>query len=221
MALNESILSESDYAHWLTPFEAAQRLIAAGLEDREHAVSWLTARLQSGELRASGIWYDFDADYNPINERICIWLPKVWERAQRLGWKSDFWISGNYSDPDDALESHGILPSFFSLIDTRFEPDLIQSFCDLALDTVNYANAQHPTPPTKHAGGRPPKAFWDDLWANIAAQLYNGDLKPERQADIEKAMHDWLALNDQNAGETAVRAKAKLLWLAIQAEVTN
>ncbi|WP_196232981.1 hypothetical protein [Sphingomonas segetis] len=50
----------------------------------------------------------------------------------------------------------------------------------------------------------------------MARQLYGGDLQPKRQADIEKAMHDWLSANGHTAGETQVRERARKLWQTIE-----
>jgi hypothetical protein len=47
-------------------------------------------------------------------------------------------------------------------------------------------------------GGRPRAEYWDDLWVEISRQLYGGELIPKRQADIEKAMMDWLAKNGEH-----------------------
>jgi hypothetical protein len=66
-------------------------------------------------------------------------------------------------------------------------------------------------PPSKK-GGRPPAEFWDDMWAAIAAALYNGDLKPKSQADVERAMLEWIEDNGNSAVESTVRARARRLW---------
>lgn len=69
--------------------------------------------------------------------------------------------------------------------------------------------------------GRPPAALWDKLWAEMGAQLYNGDLKPENQAQIEKAMLDWAVLKEIKVSESSVRTRARLLWVAISKEDKN
>ncbi|HEX9752915.1 MAG TPA: hypothetical protein VGA46_05645, partial [Methyloceanibacter sp.] len=58
---------------------------------------------------------------------------------------------------------------------------------------------------TKPRGGKPLAAHWDEMWATIAVALFTGDLQPKTQADIERAMKDWLASNNVDAGDTAVR----------------
>lgn len=72
-----------------------------------------------------------------------------------------------------------------------------------------------PPAPAKTSGGRPPAAYWDDLWVEIARQLYSGDLQPKRQSDIEKAMSDWLAAQGHHPSESTLRDRARRLWTAI------
>ena len=69
----------------------------------------------------------------------------------------------------------------------------------------------------KNKGGRPAAEHWDDMWVAIAMQLYEGDLQPKRQADIEKAMMDCLADAGHSAADSTVRKRARLLWQRIEA----
>ena len=61
-------------------------------------------------------------------------------------------------------------------------------------------------------GGRPPAEFWDDMWAAMASALYDGTLQPKTQADIERAMADWIEGNGHNAAISTIRARARRLW---------
>jgi hypothetical protein len=61
-------------------------------------------------------------------------------------------------------------------------------------------------------GGRPPAEFWDDVWAEIAVALYNGDLAPKSQADVERAMIERIEALGFSAAESTVRARARRLW---------
>jgi hypothetical protein len=72
-------------------------------------------------------------------------------------------------------------------------------------------SAPIPTAPAIKSG-RKPHPFWEPLLIEMARQLYEGELNPEAQVDIEKAMHDWLVANSHEAGETAVRERASRLW---------
>jgi hypothetical protein len=75
--------------------------------------------------------------------------------------------------------------------------------------------------PVPSAGGRPPAAFWDDLWCAIWGQIYRAELVPSRQADIERAMLDWASTNDHDLSETAAKARARKLFAEYQSEGRN
>lgn len=71
---------------------------------------------------------------------------------------------------------------------------------------------------TGNAGGKPLAKHWDAMWADIATQLWNGDLKPRTQADIKVAMFDWLNGQGIEAGDTVVTERARALWQRMQRE---
>lgn len=72
------------------------------------------------------------------------------------------------------------------------------------------------SPPAKHAGGRPLKAYWEPLLIEMLRQHHAGDLKPTRQVEVEKAMLAWLEANDHDPGVTQVRLRAKQVFDAIK-----
>ena len=65
-------------------------------------------------------------------------------------------------------------------------------------------------------GGKPLAKHWDAMWAEIATQLWTGDLNPNKQADIKRAMFDWLNDRGINAGDTSVTERARALWLRME-----
>ncbi len=71
---------------------------------------------------------------------------------------------------------------------------------------------------SRNPGGKPLAKHWDELWSAIAVKLYFGDLKPNTQADIERAMKDWFAENDLDVGDTTIRGRARVLWMKIRAD---
>lgn len=66
--------------------------------------------------------------------------------------------------------------------------------------------------PAKTQGGRPRAEWWEDLLINIAYQIHVGDLKPKKQADVERAMATWLAAHEHEAADSSVRERARKLW---------
>ena len=71
------------------------------------------------------------------------------------------------------------------------------------------------------AGGRPKAEYWDDLWCAIWGEIYRGKLIPKRQADVEKAMLDWLAGAGFGGAQPTIRPRARKLWAAYQQEDEN
>jgi hypothetical protein len=69
----------------------------------------------------------------------------------------------------------------------------------------------------KNKGGKPLAAHWDAMWADIAVQLYVGDLQPKSQKQIKDAMFAWFNANGIDAGDTAVTDRARQLWQKIEA----
>ena len=65
--------------------------------------------------------------------------------------------------------------------------------------------------------GRPSSEFWDDMWAAIATALYVGDLKPKSQADVVRAMTEWVEANGHSAAESTIKTRARRLWDGIEA----
>ena len=68
----------------------------------------------------------------------------------------------------------------------------------------------------KAKGGKPLAAHWDEMWAAMAVALHVGDLNPKTQADIERAMSDWLASKDIDAAESSIRKRAQQLWRKLE-----
>ena len=64
----------------------------------------------------------------------------------------------------------------------------------------------------RNKGGTPGHEFWDDMWAAIAFALYDGDLMPKSQADVERAMTNWIEDRGKSAAVSTVRKRARLLW---------
>jgi hypothetical protein len=75
------------------------------------------------------------------------------------------------------------------------------------------------TKPGPARAGRLPADWWDDLWIEIFRQVYLGDLKPKSQADIVKAMQQWLSDRDIEAADSTLKPRArKLLQMLQEAE---
>ena len=130
----------------------------------------------------------------------------------------DFW----WARGEAALEQNWITGDFETWIDRKphvcaygvtFNKEDI--LCTLGLDALPQ-DAAAALAPSK--SGRPPAGWWDDLWVEMARQLYAGDLQPKRQADIETAMKNWVSSSGYSVADSTVRPRARKLWHAINVE---
>jgi hypothetical protein len=79
-----------------------------------------------------------------------------------------------------------------------------------------------PTPaPSTAAGGRRTADWWPDLLIELCFRHFRGDLKPTKQADVERAMQQWISEHGFEAAVSTVRERARKLWQAIQREAEN
>lgn len=84
--------------------------------------------------------------------------------------------------------------------------------------SVTSGTSPDPRPPP---GGRPPASFWDDLWCSVWGQIYRGDLKPKLQADVEKAMLQWVSAHGHEPSDSTIQLRARKLFQALQDEGEN
>ena len=109
----------------------------------------------------------------------------------------------------------------FLVIGARFDPEGIAALLPPRTFPVPILSSGHKESPVKHAGGRPQKDWWDDLWAEIARQIRDGDLKPRLQAEIELAMMTWIESKGFSASESTVRIRAAKLAKALRLKAEN
>lgn len=78
-----------------------------------------------------------------------------------------------------------------------------------------------PAAPSVAPGGRRPADWWEDLLIEICFRNFRGELKPKTQADIQRAMQDWITQRGYSAAESTVRIRARKVWTAIKRDAEN
>jgi hypothetical protein len=211
-------LAEPDAAAWYSPIEAcAYASLCVGAQGASKAIWQL---LMAGMIEAVAATSSMTPrNRAPKTDTKPSLIPKrLWRSISDTG--TDLW-SGAYArfwvtDSDGgttyqffgiklkASDVHSNLPSQ--------RPDLVAA----ALSPPSAA-AGGPTSTAEAAnkGGRPRKEWWDDFWIEICRQIWIGDLQPTTQADLERAMIEWVE-NHRNGevGETTIKAAAKKLFKA-------
>jgi hypothetical protein len=155
-------------------------------------------------------------------------IPKIFWWAKGHQALNQNWTAGDFDTWVDSSKLTGNLHLSGGKIHLEaFNVSFLRADVETLIPTGTLVPAEVPAAPaeapavdlaqsTPSKGGRYPAEFWDNLWVEICRQLYEGDLKPKKQADLEKAMMDWIAERDETAGVTTVRERARKLWQAIK-----
>lgn len=123
------------------------------------------------------------------------------------------WVSNNLSLVTGIGQIHEE-KGYLSYFGIRINSDQLNAMFNIPKPAVaGEANA--------NKGGRPTALFWEDLLIDMARQLYDGDLKPNKQRDIEDAMLQWASNHDHSLSESAARERARKLFRAIQEKGKN
>jgi len=220
-------LTAAEFEQWLRPSEVLQRLPSDWPDDTKKRV--IKRRLADGHIRSAARHSVFEnygsigsGDFLPIE-------PFLWAFPWRAV-EVDFWTGGDIEfifDSEPHFDS-GFGGPILITEDTPPPPpppspsaqDYIGGeYLDVRLHPRDVDN-QWPKPPNISSGkaGRPSAQWWEDMWIEIARQLYAGDLDHHSQAALEKAMHDWIAANGHDAGESTVRRRAQRLFQALNRE---
>jgi hypothetical protein len=78
-----------------------------------------------------------------------------------------------------------------------------------------------PSATSAAAGGRPPADWSEDLLIDVCFQHFRGDLKPKSQADVERAMQQWITDHGRDAADSTIRIRARKVWQTIKREAEN
>jgi hypothetical protein len=74
--------------------------------------------------------------------------------------------------------------------------------------------------PSPSVGGRPPADWWEDLLIDLCFKHFHGELPHQKQADIVRAMQDWITAHGYDASESTIKLRARKLADAIRRDET-
>jgi len=238
-------LSPAEYENWLPPRAALNALKPMSFDA---AASMIIDHARAGLVEAVARLVQFSSDetqdrhYQIISKRH--WAQV---RDDDLS-NSHFWDSGSIKEPSESTRferAHGIEndddPPEIVTLGVRFDPAGIEALKPRAPSPFSSNSDPGPAPPQlppsatrddlvgaaeitwlgekpKHAGGRPAQPFWEAALLAVARRWHFGDFKPKRQADVQRALSDWLSANGHSAGDTATKERARALWEAFKEE---
>jgi hypothetical protein len=155
------------------------------------------AVLMQRSAKQASEWYSEEREWD-----IPDWF---WENFLTKGSSAQDWAQGKFSGIGSAPNGRCAI----TLTGVHFSSSALR---DLASPTKS--NLPTPTPPNK--GGRPPKEWWDDLWCAMWGEVYRGDFKPKSQADIERAMMDWVLARDESVSESTLKPLARRMLTELE-----
>jgi hypothetical protein len=71
-------------------------------------------------------------------------------------------------------------------------------------------------PPSAAVGGRPPADWWEDCLIDLCFKHFRGELHHKTQAEIVRAMQDWITARGYDAAESTIKLRARKLMEAIK-----
>ena len=174
--------------------------VAAGDTVLQHVkLGFVPARavLMQKAMKSSSDWDLEEREWN-----IPDWF---WADFAEKGSSTQDWAQGKFS-------GSGITPQgrfYITLTGIHFS---LPALRDLVSATPGQAAAQA----AQNKGGRPPKEWWDDLWCAVWGQIYRGDFKPKSQAEIERAMMDWVLAREESVSESTLKPLARKMFIELE-----
>lgn len=211
------IAAEDFDQKWVPPVLLIERL-GPLVRSGQTAVSEILERLTSGALQAAAGSAKFVSDGSPVNPTLTRIPASFWDTAEGISpAHADFWRTGTLVINRVRTPS-GLAPTTISFFDVRFDPVGIEQIAAIRAASLRAAVSAQPGPvvaPPVRAGGRPRKDYWEDLIIEMARQIYEAEISPKLQADLERAMLDWIVMNGHKGDESSVRPRAKKLFDAL------
>jgi hypothetical protein len=214
MADNTNVIAADEFETWLLPSVAIGQLKHL---ERRSAILTLFERLRYGHIQSAARRFTLQGASGEYLRIDAI----TWKNAEHGIVTSRLWSAGDITI-DIRGRYRGVTASNLvplALFGVRFEPGGIRELIpQRSPPPALPADPPPATAPQPNKGGRPPKPFWDELWAEICRQLFVGDLKPDTQAKVETAMLDWASAKGHDLSESAAKTRARLLMRALRRE---
>lgn len=196
------IPKEVDITTWLEPREALD-IVNKKFKNLEGAIEWIVERLRADRVIAAAESARMDnTDY------VRVLMPSFyWKHWAYLGpGVMDFWNGGDITLWGKG--GNGEIGRFFGV---RFDLEGFSGFNRTA--QPNPIVTTEASVQKKNTGGRPRKEYWEDAIVEMFERLFHGTLIPTVQADIEKAMAEWISdKHGDFPSEASIRTRAAKVW---------
>jgi hypothetical protein len=152
-----------------------------------------------------------------------VWEEREWDVPSWL-WENAGWLPGHVdwnTGQFGAREPEAIGAGWMRISGVHFLTESLEALLPSRATPVTSEAGHHEAPERPRPGGRLPQTWWDDMWCDVWALIYQGDLKPTSQADVERAMQAWAENSGKPLAEATARVKARKLFKALRSEATN
>jgi hypothetical protein len=204
--------SATTFAGWISIREALTIGEAAIGASAAHVI---LEYLRGGVFRAMAGKTSIDQEEDdPLITKFEVITPFLWSRLDA----EDFWQTGIALFHTADMYNLGEGPRRIRCFDIRVDPDAVRAAFPALIVKPEIAQPPPTIVSQKSDGSRgpTPKEWWDDLWIEMFRRIHFGEFLPKRQADMERAMADWLSENNHTASERTVRNAAKKLFEALR-----
>jgi hypothetical protein len=217
-ALDTLVLPKAEYDRWWPP-RVAMNALTPNLSNYSAMQVIVTAARDGLVDAAAKLVVARRGDDDPERFPYHRLPPELWLRSPPRN-DSAFWETalGEFTFPDGDGYDEDIRATCHGV---RFNPEQIESLradSEAEHAAVTPASSSQPSgaPATQRRRGPKPKSFWGDAMIVVEASISSGKLLASTQADVERAMADWIAEQGFDAGESTVRNYAKLVWVRVQ-----
>jgi hypothetical protein len=210
-------LEDVIYETWLTP-RRALTFVQGTFPDINVASRAIYQHILGGQIRTA-------ARTNSLNNDLFSIIPTDhWNHRQDMQ-SGDWWDTGTIHVHLVTSRDYKGTPRWHHIryFGVRFDPAGVGVVIADAPRHVTPrqadAGASKPKPepvPVHDKGGRPRKEFWDDLLIAMFEKFWLESFTPRTQADVERAMLDWVSNNGEKLSESTVKVPARKLWKLFQ-----
>jgi len=144
-------------------------------------------------------------------------LPPVFWWAEGHAALSQDWRTGDFDTwPESSILSGDLRLSAGKVHLEAFNVSFMRSGVDKMIPANAVAPVAATSIPAASSSGRPPADWWEDCLIDLCFKHFRGEPPHKTQADIGRAMQDWIAEHGYDAAESTIKLRARKLMLAIK-----